>query len=571
MNALSHEQAAELLHEATPYLSAEQRAALAAHLAECEQCRAYADQLRALQPRLSQALRARHYAHAPEASATTRAILQTTRRSVMRKQLTAILGIATVAVIAIIAVSSTRGPSQSLPGVQSAMTRTPTIVSSPTPAKPPSATPPPSPLLSPGLDRFEPNNDFEQATPITVNVKYDRLNFAMLTPSADGWDSDYFKVPVKPGMSITCRTSDLSVGTDTNLILYDEGRNGLEGNDNADPATSDKSSSVTYAVTYEGWLYALVGEGFSRGLLEAQQATYSLECVTFTALTTSPDSPPSSDNSKIFMLPWMAGVSHCVVQNHRVQGNGAGLDFDLKDEAVLAPQDGIVAYAGWNSEGGGNTIIISHTGGIASTYMHLSQLMVAQGEQVEQGQRLGVSGDIGQATGPLLHFHVMENGRPIEPIFVEAGHPLKEGDCIASQNTRPLASDRFEPNNDFDQATPIGLNTKYDRLNFAMLPPNTTGQDSDYFKVSVKAGVLITCRTFELSAGTDTNLILYDINRNGIAGQDDVDRAAGDLSSSVTYATTYEGWLYVLVGEGFSRSPEEAQQATYSLECSTSK
>jgi len=38
-----------------------------------------------------------------------------------------------------------------------------------------------------------------------------------------------------------------------------------------------------------------------------------------------------------------------------------------------------------------------------------------------------------------------------------------------------------------------------------------------------------------LTPGTDTNLILYDNDRNGINGNDDVNRAGGDLSSSVSY------------------------------------
>jgi hypothetical protein len=62
-------------------------------------------------------------------------------------------------------------------------------------------------------------------------------------------------------------------------------------------------------------------------------------------------------------------------------------------------------------------------------------------------------------------------------------------------------------------------------------------------------------------------LILYDVNQNGITGQDDFNRAAGDLSSSVTYYVTYEGWLYGLVGEGFHRPLSEQAKASYSYEC----
>lgn len=290
MNALSHEQAIELLHEAASYLSAEQRAALAAHLAECDQCRVYADQLNQLQPVLLRALRTRRYASTSEPGATTQAILQHKRRSVMRKQVIAILGTATVAVIAMIAVFSTRIPSQPTTGVQLVASATPTTIPSPTPTVLPTATPLPSPLtianpfqsplLLAGADRFEPNDNFDQATTIALNVKYDQLNFAMLNSSTPNWDNDFFKVRVKPGMLITCHTLDLSPGTDTNLILYDNSQNGIAGQDDVDRAAGDLSSSVTYTVTYEGWLYVLVGEGFNRSSAETQQATYSLECST---------------------------------------------------------------------------------------------------------------------------------------------------------------------------------------------------------------------------------------------------------------------------------------------------
>ena len=228
-------------------------------------------------------------------------------------------------------------------------------------------TPGPSGPTPSDVDRFEPNDDFAHATPIELNVKYDQLNFAMLKPNADGWDSDYFQVRVKPGMLITCHTSDLSGGANTNLILYDNSLNGIEGNDDVDRANNDLSSSVTYTTTYEGWLYVLVGEGVPRSPAEAQQATYSIECVTPSAATT-----------------------------------------------------------------------------------------------------------------------------PVPPSPIPSG------------------VDRFEPNDEFDQAALIVLNVKYDQLNFAMLTPSADGWDNDFFKVRVKPGMLVTCRTSDLSAGTDTNLILYD-------------------------------------------------------------
>lgn len=128
-------------------------------------------------------------------------------------------------------------------------------------------------------------------------------------------------------------------------------------------------------------------------------------------------------------------------------------------------------------------------------------------------------------------------------------------------------ADKFEPNNDYDSATTIGLGVKYASLNFVECVQSDGSWDNDYFKARVKPGMLVTCRTLDLTPGTDTNLILYDVNRNGITGQDDFNRAAGDLSSSVSYYVTYEGWLYGLVGEGFHRPQSEQAAASYSYEC----
>lgn len=108
--------------------------------------------------------------------------------------------------------------------------------------------------------------------------------------------------------------------------------------------------------------------------------------------------------------------------------------------------------------------------------------------------------------------------------------------------------DAFEPNYDFDHATLIGLGRKYTGLNFVPVVPGT--EDNDFFKLWVKPGMLITCETMDLTPGTDTNLIVYDANRNGIAGNDDINSQAGELGSRVTVMTTWEGWMYLLVGQG---------------------
>ena len=127
--------------------------------------------------------------------------------------------------------------------------------------------------------------------------------------------------------------------------------------------------------------------------------------------------------------------------------------------------------------------------------------------------------------------------------------------------------DAFEPNYDFDHAAGIGLNVKYTNINFVPLPGQTI--NNDYFKIRVKRGMLMTCETLDLSPGTDTNMILYDDSRNGLAGNDDVDKLQGELRSRVTVSINFDGFLYILVGQGYAVPPSQAIDYHYSLQCTS--
>jgi len=125
-------------------------------------------------------------------------------------------------------------------------------------------------------------------------------------------------------------------------------------------------------------------------------------------------------------------------------------------------------------------------------------------------------------------------------------------------------ADRFEPNYDFDRAATIGTNITYDNLNF--VPWGGATEDNDFYKIWVKPRLLYTCETLNLAPGLDTNIIIYDHNRNPLGGNDDV--TPGDYRSRISYLSTYEGWLYVLVGHGGRFPYSEVQNSTYSLRCS---
>ncbi|MEW5981044.1 MAG: peptidoglycan DD-metalloendopeptidase family protein [Acidobacteriota bacterium] len=65
--------------------------------------------------------------------------------------------------------------------------------------------------------------------------------------------------------------------------------------------------------------------------------------------------------------------------------------------------------------GYGLTIVIAHPSGVRTRYAHLSALTVAEGDEVAQGQEVGRVGRTGRATGPHLHFEVIQDGKRINP------------------------------------------------------------------------------------------------------------------------------------------------------------
>jgi murein DD-endopeptidase MepM/ murein hydrolase activator NlpD len=85
---------------------------------------------------------------------------------------------------------------------------------------------------------------------------------------------------------------------------------------------------------------------------------------------------------------------------------------------IVAADAGTVIIArtgGWNG-GYGSYVVISHSNGTQTLYAHMSKVIASAGQQVAQGQKIGLVGATGEATGPHVHFEVRGAQNPFANI-----------------------------------------------------------------------------------------------------------------------------------------------------------
>jgi murein DD-endopeptidase MepM/ murein hydrolase activator NlpD len=94
----------------------------------------------------------------------------------------------------------------------------------------------------------------------------------------------------------------------------------------------------------------------------------------------------------------------------------AGIDIGVPTGTTIgAAADGRVIVAGYQGDCG-NMVALDHHGGLSTIYCHMSQIFVGVGQDVQRGQAIGAVGMTGDATGPHLHFQVMVDGHPVDPM-----------------------------------------------------------------------------------------------------------------------------------------------------------
>lgn len=98
-----------------------------------------------------------------------------------------------------------------------------------------------------------------------------------------------------------------------------------------------------------------------------------------------------------------------------------GVDFAASHGSnIRAPENGKVILAGYQSMGfvvNGNCIFLDHGHGVVSGYLHLSEILVKEGDVIKKGQIIGKVGSTGIASGPHLHWGMYVLGKTVDPLF----------------------------------------------------------------------------------------------------------------------------------------------------------
>jgi murein DD-endopeptidase MepM/ murein hydrolase activator NlpD len=156
-----------------------------------------------------------------------------------------------------------------------------------------------------------------------------------------------------------------------------------------EPASGSVVASATHSRTKGGY-YTLAGESLRRAFLASPME--------FSRVTSG------------FKMRF-----HPILQTMRAH---LGVDYGAPTGTpVRSVGDGVVEFAG-TQNGFGNVVFVKHRNNQTTVYAHLSRITVQRGQNINQGQNVGLVGSTGWATGPHLHFEFRINGVHHDPLTV---------------------------------------------------------------------------------------------------------------------------------------------------------
>jgi len=107
---------------------------------------------------------------------------------------------------------------------------------------------------------------------------------------------------------------------------------------------------------------------------------------------------------------------------------------------IMTTASGVVEKAGYTA-GNGNYVKVRHSGTYSTQYLHMSKILVKQGQYVDQGQTIGLVGSTGLATGPHVCYRFWKNGVQVDPLsqVLPNSEPMDKKDIPAfKSHVEPL-------------------------------------------------------------------------------------------------------------------------------------
>ena len=181
-----------------------------------------------------------------------------------------------------------------------------------------------------------------------------------------------------------------------------------------------KEATMSYAVAVGAAHYPSSTLKVASGFVEPPKETLArIEEDQATKKKVFATTMPETRWSGSFQAPADAEVSGVFgsarVFNGVKKSQHTGLDFRVSTGTpIVATNSGTVILAR-PLYFEGNCVIIDHGQGLLTLYLHLSEFKVKEGDAVEKGQLLGLSGGTGRATAPHLHFAVRWRGEYLDP------------------------------------------------------------------------------------------------------------------------------------------------------------
>ncbi|MYS34225.1 peptidoglycan DD-metalloendopeptidase family protein, partial [Streptomyces sp. SID4920] len=264
-----------------------------------------------------------------------------------------------------------------------------------------------------------------------------------------------------------------------------------------------------------------------------------------------------------FKLPYPAGSAYTITQtpgsgySHNDDYNRHAVDFSMPTGTpIVASAAGTVYFEGW-STGGGIMVLIDHGNNVCSQYAHLSSTIVSAGGRVAQGQRVGLSGATGNATGPHLHWNIVycdsQLSRTI-PDSVETGTSYPTGYAPVSQNSGLTLRPDGERVSDFSGdgvADVLGVDASgnlqyYPNNGYKLSSPSRIGQGWGAFKRVMAADWSGDGAADVLGVDASGNLLYYPNNSLGLAAPTRIGQGWGAFKQVVAADWSGDGKADIL-------------------------